>query len=139
VRGVQKKKIVALVAHGDIEVVMHLAAARGAVRPPPRVASKRLPHRSRGAGGGKAVGQAGGGSDGRGDGMSGGPDGQSIGMGCWNGLGVWDGCRAGERDNVQCNGWPTTVPGRRAVGRVGGGADGRGDGVGRGLGWVSGG
>ena len=44
-RGVQKKKIVVLVAHGDIEVVMHLAAARGAVRPPPRMASKRLPHR----------------------------------------------------------------------------------------------
>ena len=35
VRGVQKKKIVVLVAHGDIEVVMHLAAARDAVRPPP--------------------------------------------------------------------------------------------------------
>ena len=43
VRGVQKKKIVELVAHGDIEVVMHLAAARGAVRPPPHMASKQLP------------------------------------------------------------------------------------------------
>ena len=54
----------------------------------------------------------------------------------------WGGCRAGECGNLQCNertDSPTTVPGRRAVGRVGGGADGRGDGVGRGLGWVSGG